>query len=58
MIENRNKTIEIVKHTSADLRAHFTRHPSFGNLDAYQWTLNVSAHYNRHVEQILEISEH
>jgi uncharacterized damage-inducible protein DinB len=53
--DKRNRTIEFVKTTRENLRGHFSKNPVFGNLDAYQWTLHVSAHAYRHIEQIEEI---
>jgi uncharacterized damage-inducible protein DinB len=52
---SRDKTIEYVKTTQDDLRSHFTPHPIFKDLDAYQWLLLLSGHSERHSLQILEV---
>jgi uncharacterized damage-inducible protein DinB len=52
---SRDKTIEYVKTTQDDLRSHFTPHPIFKDLDAYQWVLLISGHSERHSLQILEV---
>lgn len=51
---NRDKTIEYIKTTQDDLRAHMTPHPFFKDLDAYQWVFLISGHSERHSLQILE----
>ena len=48
---NRNKLIDFVKSTDADLRNHVITLP-FGSLDAYQFVLFIAAHSNRHTQQI------
>jgi len=50
----RKKTMVFIRKTKADLRNHFQKHP-FGNMDAYQWTIFVSAHNERHILQMQEI---
>lgn len=52
--QNRGKLIEYVKNTDADLRNHVIAMP-FGSLDAYQFILFISAHTNRHMQQIKEV---
>jgi DinB family protein len=52
---SRDKTIEYVRTTQDDLRSHFTPHPIFKDLDAYQWILLLSGHSERHSLQILEV---
>jgi hypothetical protein len=52
--EVRNNSISFVQSTNAQLRQHFSKSP-IGNLDTYQWTLQISAHMLRHIEQIEEI---
>ena len=51
----RGKTVDFTKSASADLRAHGFKHFAFGDLDAYQWLLLISAHCERHTRQIEEI---
>jgi uncharacterized damage-inducible protein DinB len=51
----RDQTIEFVKTTKEDLRAHAAPHPVFKNLDVHQWVLLISAHSARHTAQIEEV---
>ena len=51
----RDKTIQYVKTTSEDLRAHAAPHPALGPIDAYQWVLLLAAHSARHTAQIEEV---
>lgn len=53
--EARKATIDYVKTSNDDLRDHFFAHPVFGTLDGYQWILLISAHSERHTQQILEV---
>lgn len=48
----RMATIDYVKNTSDDLRNHFWKHPLTGHIDLYQTLLLMSAHLDRHIEQI------
>lgn len=50
----RNERIKYAKSTTEDLRDHFIQLP-FGSIDGYQFLLFVSAHSNRHTQQINEI---
>jgi hypothetical protein len=52
--QNRDKLIDYMKTTDADLRGHVIAMP-FGSLDAYQFILFISAHSNRHMQQINEV---
>lgn len=52
--QNRDKLISYVKNTNDDLRNHVLALP-FGSLDGYQFILFISAHTNRHVQQIYEV---
>ena len=52
--ENRDKLIDFVKNTNEDLRNHLVDLP-FGKIDAYQMVLFISAHSNRHTQQIKEV---
>ena len=51
---DRDKLIEYVKTSRDDMRAHFIKAP-FGVFDCYQWVLIISAHTNRHTQQINEV---
>ena len=53
-MENRAKLIEFVKTTEEDLRNHVATLP-FGSFDCYQMILFISAHSNRHTQQIEEV---
>lgn len=50
----RNDRIKYAKSTTEDLRNHFFQLP-LGWIDAYQFMLFMSAHSNRHTQQINEI---
>jgi len=52
--KKRDRTIDHVEKTEADLRSHFAGSP-VGELDAYQYLLLLSAHTERHVAQINEV---
>ena len=52
--ESRDKLIDYVKNTGEDLRNHISAMP-FGSLDGYQFILFISAHTNRHTQQIDEV---
>ena len=54
--ENREKLIAFVKGTKEDLRNHVSVLP-IGTYDAYQFILLISAHTNRHVQQIEEVTD-
>jgi len=51
----RDRTIEWVKTTPEDLRAHAAPHPLFGPLDTHQWLLLLAGHSSRHTAQIEEV---
>lgn len=53
--ESRDRSIAYIENTQDDLRDHFAPHPAAGTLDAYQWILLMSAHSERHTEQINEV---
>lgn len=42
---------------SIDVHAHFWKHPFFGEIDVYQIGLVLSAHLERHLQQLEEIYE-
>jgi hypothetical protein len=52
--ESRNQLIKTIKKTGEDYRNHVTKMP-MGSFDAYQMVLFISAHTNRHVQQINEV---
>lgn len=52
--ENREKLIAFVNNSKDDLRAHVSALP-MGSFDAYQLILLISAHSNRHTQQINEV---
>jgi hypothetical protein len=51
----RDNTLQFVKSTTVDLRAHGGPHPVFKMLDAHQWILLISGHSERHTLQIEEV---
>jgi len=53
----RERTLEYARTTQDDLRSHFTPHPVYGQLDAYQWLNGNARHANSHCEHIREIRE-
>lgn len=52
--EERDKLIEYVRTSQDDMRAHFIKAP-FGVFDCYQMILLLSAHTNRHTQQLNEV---
>ena len=50
----RTAHIKYIKATSEDLRNHFVQ-MSFGLLDCYQLCLMISAHTNRHTQQLKDV---
>ncbi len=54
----RNRTIQFVTDTVADLRSRSWPHIALGDLDCYQWLLAMSHHGDRHALQIQEIQQH
>ena len=50
----RDSVINYVQTTNDDLRAHITN-LGFAKVDAYQLILLVSAHTNRHMQQLMEV---
>src|ERR1700733_8282372 len=51
----RASNMNYIRTTNHGLRDHFFDHPVFGTLDGYQWLLLLSAHSERHTEQIEEV---
>jgi hypothetical protein len=56
-VKSRDRNIAFVRDTQADLRGVAADHPALGPLDAYQWMLFISAHSERHLNQIREVME-
>jgi hypothetical protein len=54
-LDRRKRSLDFAKTTQLDLRSYTYTHPYFGEIDAYQMLLLLSAHSLRHVEQIKEI---
>ena len=52
--EDRDNLIKYVQTTNDDLRGHVAPMP-FGKADAYQLILLISAHTNRHMQQLNEV---
>jgi hypothetical protein len=52
--DGRDSLITYVNTTNDDLRDHIAKMP-FGNIDAYQVILLISAHTNRHTQQLNEV---
>lgn len=51
----RDRTIEFVKTTKADVRSHTSPHPVLGPIDVYEWVLFIAAHSDRHIQQMREV---
>jgi len=51
----RDRNIAYIRETQDDLRAHFGRHPKFGELDGLQWYILMAGHTERHINQIKEV---
>jgi DinB superfamily len=51
----RNKTLIYIESTKDDLRNRYWKHPLTGKIDLYQTLLLMSAHLERHIEQIQSI---
>jgi hypothetical protein len=54
-VARRNRNIEFVKTTQADLRDHFVTFPGVGVVDDYQVILFMVAHSKRHTLQLEEV---
>jgi uncharacterized damage-inducible protein DinB len=54
----RDATLEFVRTTQEDLRAHTRPDPNLGGVDCYQTVLSIAAHTLRHVAQIEEVKAH
>ena len=52
---SRDRNIRSLDAAPASMRNKVTAHPALGPLDSYQWALLVSAHAERHTNQILEV---
>ena len=51
----RGKLISYIKNTTDDMRNHVSTATPLGPVDAYQIVLLISAHTNRHMQQINEV---
>jgi hypothetical protein len=54
-VARRNRNIEFIKTTDADLRDHFVTFPGFGVIDDYQMILFMVSHSKRHTMQLEEV---
>src|SRR5450432_2376587 len=54
-VARRNRNIEFVKTTQADLRDHFVTFPGVGVVDDYQVILFMVSHSKRHTMQLEEV---
>ena len=52
---SRDANIDYIEKTDDDLRAHFGQGPTGQPRDAYRWFLLMSAHTERHTNQIKEV---
>jgi DinB superfamily len=55
--QSRDRTLDYVRSTQDDLRDHFTDHPIFKTVDAYQLILMMAAHTERHTMQLNEVKQ-
>ena len=58
LVEKRNRIIDFIKHTEKDLRSYIVDHHVAGPIDSYMAITLLSAHLQRHIGQIKEITEH
>lgn len=54
-VSRRDSTIAYVESTQDDLKDHFIDHPQWGALDLYEAFVMLSAHCERHTEQLEEV---
>jgi hypothetical protein len=54
-ISRRDSTIAYAGSTQDDLKNHFIDHPQWGALDLYEALVLISAHCERHTEQLEEV---
>lgn len=54
-ISRRDSTIAYLDSTQDDLKDHFIDHPQWGALDLYEAFVMLSAHCERHTEQLEEV---
>lgn len=55
--QQRESTMRYIEETQDDLRSYFWKHPLTGKIDLYQTLLLMSAHMERHTEQIERIKQ-
>lgn len=53
--KSRDANIDYVEKTQDDLRSHFAPGPTGAPMDGYRWILLLSAHTERHTNQIKEV---
>jgi hypothetical protein len=53
----RDRTLDYARTTSDPIRTHTFPHFVFGPLDGYQWLIFIAAHTERHLAQMLEVTE-
>ena len=51
----RKATMDFIENTDVDLNAYYWASPLGNKLSAYQWTILLSAHAERHTAQIVEV---
>jgi hypothetical protein len=54
-VARRNRNIDFIKTTQADLRDHYFTNPGFGTIDDYQLILFMVSHSKRHTLQLEEV---
>jgi hypothetical protein len=56
-LKERNAFISYLESSDDEFRAHFTFFPGMETIDVYQFILFISAHTNRHTDQISDIKK-
>jgi hypothetical protein len=55
--QSRDRMLDYVRTTQDDLRNHFSQHPVFKIMDAYQLILMMAGHCERHTAQLNEVKQ-
>jgi hypothetical protein len=55
--QSRDRMLDYVRTTDDDLRNHFSKHPVFKVVDAYQFILIMAGHSERHTAQLNEVKQ-
>ena len=55
--QSRDRMLDYVRTTDDDLRNHFSQHPVFKVVDAYQFILITAGHSERHTAQLNEVKQ-